>query len=111
MAMLVPPPSMKGWKIHTVGDDISWLRVGAMTAGSGRSIRKRDSLVLRRAPARTPIRNAVQTVKKNTIFTNVALRDDGTVWWEGHDDPVPDNAIDWRGKPWDPEGGQSRRPS
>jgi phosphoenolpyruvate carboxykinase (GTP) len=45
-------------------------------------------------------------VKKNTIFTNVALRDDGTVWWEGHDDRVPDNAQDWRGKPWDPEGGQ-----
>src|SRR6266545_184352 len=50
-------------------------------------------------------RNAMRTVTRDTIFTNVALRPDGTVWWEGHDDPIPGNAVDWRGKPWDPEGG------
>src|SRR5215470_10928808 len=50
-------------------------------------------------------RNAMRMVTRDTIFTNVALRPDGTVWWEGHDDPVPYNAQDWRGKPWDPEGG------
>jgi phosphoenolpyruvate carboxykinase (GTP) len=47
----------------------------------------------------------MEMVRKNTIFTNVALRSDGNVWWEGHDDPVPAHAEDWRGKPWDPKSG------
>ena len=72
-------------------------------AGSGRSTRKRASSASPRAPAPRPTRTRMQTVKRDTIFTNVALRDDGTVWWEGHDDPAPSNAYDWRGKPWDPE--------
>ena len=104
MAMLVPPASMPGWRIHTIGDDISWLRVGA----DGRlwAINP-EAGIFGVAPGTgsNTNPNAVQTVKKDTIFTNVALRSDGTVWWEGHDDPVPDNAQDWRGKPWDPEGG------
>jgi phosphoenolpyruvate carboxykinase (GTP) len=104
LAMLVPPDSMKGWKIHTIGDDISWLRVGpdgrlwAVNPEAG-------CFGVAPGTGSNTNRNAMRTITRDTIFTNVALRPDGTVWWEGHDDPVPYNAQDWRGKPWDPEGG------
>ena len=104
LAMLVPPPSMKGWKIHTIGDDISWLRVGA----DGRLWAvnpEAGCFGVAPGTGSNTNRNAMRTITRDTIFTNVALRPDGTVWWEGHDDPVPNNAQDWRGKPWDPEGG------
>jgi phosphoenolpyruvate carboxykinase (GTP) len=104
LAMLVPPDSMKGWKIHTIGDDISWLRVGpdgrlwAVNPEAG-------CFGVAPGTGSNTNRNAMRMITRDTIFTNVALRPDGTVWWEGHDDPVPYNAQDWRGKPWDPEGG------
>ena len=88
LAMLTPPPSMKGWKIHTVGEDIAWLRPGPRRPPLGRQPRER--VLWRGARHQLPHQpNATETIGANTIYTNVALRPDGTVWWEGHDDPAP----------------------
>ena len=96
LAMMVPPRSMKGWKVFTVGDDIAWLRVG----DDGRlwAVNPEAGFfgVVPGTNSKTNP-NAMRTIEKNTIFTNVGLKPDGGVWWEGHDDPVPRSVTDWRG--------------
>jgi phosphoenolpyruvate carboxykinase (GTP) len=108
LAMLIPPAEYEGWKVWTVGDDICWMQPGedgrlwainpeagffGVAPGTGASTNP----------------NALESVKSNSIFTNVGVTADNQPWWEGKDDDVP--VTDWRGKPYDPEVGPAAHPN
>ena len=108
LAMLIPPESMPGWKVFTVGDDIAWLHPGpdgrlwAINPEAG---------YFGVVPGTNPKtnRNAYETIRRHTLFTNVAVTADNEPWWEGRTEGTP--VTDWIGRPYDPRNGPAAHPN